>query len=368
MIETKQEKLADIIVNHSLKVQPQEKVLIITETTYPKDLVIKIINKIYEKEAFPFVKIIDSKIISKINENLKEEAIDTFVKLKQFEVDNYDSFITIRYSENDYEQKNENKKMCNLLGKKSIEVDDIRINKRKWVLLNYPSPLDAHKAKMGTVEFTNFAYDAMTVDYDKMYQELLPLKQLMEKTDKVKIVGYDTDITFSIKDIPAIICAGESNIPDGEVFTAPVKDSVNGYITYNTPSPYKGNVYTNVKLTFKDGKIIHATCDNDEEKLNEILDTDEGARYIGEFSLGVNQNILHPIGDILYDEKIYGSIHFTPGKAYKDAFNGNTSAIHWDLVRIGRSDYGNDSIYFDDVLIRKNGLFTIDSLQKLNKK
>lgn len=200
-----------------------------------------------------------------------------------------------------------------------------------------------------------------------MNEELKPLKDLMDKTDKVRLTGKGTDITFSIKDIPAIICSGECNIPDGEVYTAPVKESVNGIIKYNTPSPYRGNIFHNVTLEFKDGKIVKATCDEDKEELNKIFDTDEGARYVGEFSIGVNPVIRYPMGDILFDEKIIGSIHFTPGECYKDAYNGNRSAIHWDMVLIQREDFGGGNIYFDDKLIRENGIFVVEELKHLNK-
>jgi aminopeptidase len=188
----------------------------------------------------------------------------------------------------------------------------------------------------------------------------------MEKTDKVRVTGKNTDITFSIKGMPIIPCTGEKNIPDGEIYTAPLRNSVNGVITYNTPSPYQGNVYQNVSLTFKDGKIIEARADNDIEALNQIFDADAGSRYVGEFSLGLNPKILDPMGDILFDEKIIGSIHFTPGRAYKDSYNGNDSSIHWDMVLIQREEYGGGDIYFDDKLIRHNGLFVLDELKSLN--
>lgn len=367
ILENKIEKLSDIIINHSLKVEPNEKVLITMETMNPKNLVSNLIKKIYDKKGVPTIKIINPELSSLINENLNEETIDAIVKIKQFEVDNYDSFINIRCNTNDYEGKNLNQEMYKKLGAKTLKIDDIRINKRKWVLLNFPSELDAYKAKMTTPNFIDYALDAMTEDYPKMYKSLLPLKELMEKTDRVRIVGKDTDIIFSIKGMPAVICAGESNIPDGEIFTAPIKNSVNGYITYNTPSPYQGNIYRNIKLTFKNGKIENATCDGDNEELNKIFDSDEGARYIGEFSLGVNPKIMDPMGDILYDEKIFGSIHFTPGRCYHDADNGNISSIHWDLVAIGRSEYGGSEIYFDDELIRKDGYFVKEELKDLNK-
>ena len=155
------------------------------------------------------------------------------------------------------------------------------------------------------------------------------------------------------------------NIPDGEVYTAPVKNSVNGFITYNTPSIQSGVTYENIRLEFVKGKIVNATA-NDTEKLNKVLDTDEGARYIGEFAIGVNPYITTPMKDTLFDEKIKGSFHFTPGNSYDDAFNSNHSAIHWDLVCIQTPEYGGGEIWFDDCLIRKDGFFVISELEGLN--
>ena len=215
-------------------------------------------------------------------------------------------------------------------------------------------------------EYKDYAIKAMNFDYSIMEKDILPLKKLMEKTDKVRIVSPSTDISFSIKNMPIIPCCGTSNIPDGEIFTAPIKTSVNGQITYNTPSPYQNNIYNNVSLTFKEGKIVEATCDGDNEALNSIFDTDNGSRYVGEFSLGLNPLIIKPMGDILYDEKIIGSIHFTPGKCYDDAPNGNDSAIHWDMVLIQTKEYGGGELYFDDVLIRKDGKFVLKELEHLN--
>jgi aminopeptidase len=193
-----------------------------------------------------------------------------------------------------------------------------------------------------------------------------PLEKLMESADQVRITGPDTDLTFSIKGLPAIPCAGEMNIPDGEIFTAPVRESVNGIITYNTPAVYQGLTYEGIRLEFKDGKIIKATSSNDTERLNQTLNTDEGARFIGEFSIGVNPYILKPMKDTLFDEKICGSIHFTPGQAYQECDNGNRSAIHWDLVLIQRPEYGGGEIYFDGKLIRKDGRFVLAELEGLN--
>lgn len=223
----------------------------------------------------------------------------------------------------------------------------------------------AQLAGVSTEEYEDFYFKACLVDYDKMGRAMEHLEALMDRTDKVHIVSPGTDLTFSIKDIPCFGMHGNRNIPDGEIYTSPVKDSVNGYISYNCPSPYDGFLFRDVRLEFKDGKVVKATSNNT-EYMNEILDIDEGARYVGEFAFGVNPVINHPIGDILFDEKIAGSFHFTPGNSYDNASNGNKSAVHWDLIQIQTPEYGGGEIWFDDVLIRKDGLFVLDDLKCLN--
>lgn len=358
------EKLSSTIVNYSLKLKENETVLI---TSYNEclDLILSLIDEISKVGAIPFVRIKNDIINAKILGVTNDERIKVLKKLKDEEVKTYDAYINIRYTTNDYEQLNVNSDILKKIGGATLKSNQIRINERKWTLLNYPSRLDAYKAGMDSLSYKKFALEVMNLDYKEMNERIKPLKELMKKTDKVRIVSPNTDITFSIKGMPVIPCVGTSNIPDGEIYTAPIKDSVNGVITYNVKSPYNGTTFENVYFKFKDGKIIEANS-NQNEKLEEILNTDDGSRYIGEFSLGLNPKILDPMGDILFDEKIIGSIHFTPGSSYEDAFNGNRSSVHWDLVLIQRKEYGGGEIYFDDVLIRKDGLFVLPELLHLN--
>lgn len=358
-------KLANTIINYSLHLKENDRVSV-SFTKEATPLVEELIKEAKKVGAVMTLNMYDPKLNSLLAEGNTDERLIQLKKMREFEVENNDAFIAIKTSYNDYESKNVPIDMIRKLGEMTKDIDDTRINDREWVLLNYPSSLDAYKAKMTTTEFEEFALDVMTVDYKQMSEDIEPLKQLMEKTDKVRIVSPGTDLTFSIKGLPAVPCTGEKNIPDGELYTAPIKDSVNGTIAYNTPSPYQSNIYNNVSLTFENGKIVKATCDEDDEKLNEIFDTDEGARYVGEFSLGFNPKILKPMGDILYDEKILGSLHFTPGRCYADCDNGNKSSIHWDMVLIQREEFGGGEIYFDDVLIRKDGKFVLEELKVLN--
>ncbi len=361
------EKLAKIIVNHSIKVKENDRVLISYDGIEAMPLVKAITKEVINNKGVPSADYTNQDLDNYIKENLTDKIIENRANKMKYDVENYDCFVRICYCNSDYYDKNMDKEMKGRLLSKLDPYKEIRVNERRWVLLNYPSIVDAFKAHLTPEELYNFALDAMTIDYGKIYEDALPLKKLMEKTDKVRIVGPNTDITFSIKGLPAIICAGECNIPDGECFTAPVKDSVNGTITYNVPSPYQGEIFEHVSLTFKNGKIIEARSNNN-EKLKEIFETDEGARYVGEFSLGFNPMIKNPMGDILFDEKIAGSLHFTPGCSYDECPNGNKSKIHWDLVLIQREECGGGEIYFDDVLIRKNGIFVLPELENLNYK
>jgi aminopeptidase len=243
---------------------------------------------------------------------------------------------------------------------------DVRVPKTRWVVLRWPNASMAQLAQMSTEAFEGFYFDVCTMDYARMGEAMQKLKARMERTDKVQLKGPgDTDLTFSIKGMPAIPCAGKLNIPDGEVFTAPVRDSLNGVIQYNTPTMYRGETHENIRLVFQEGKVVEATSSNT-KKLNEVLDADEGARYTGEFAIGVNPYITKAMKDILFDEKIAGSVHLTPGDSYDEAPNGNKSEIHWDMVMIQTPEYGGGEIHFDGELVRKDGLFVPEDLKGLN--
>ncbi len=240
---------------------------------------------------------------------------------------------------------------------------DQRVKHTRWVVTRYPTHAAAQEARMSLDEYEDYLFSACCIDWKAESRKQDKLKKLMDAAKQVRIVAPDTDLRFSIEGLPGIKCDGRLNMPDGEVFSAPVRNSVQGYITYNCPSIYQGKEYNGVRFEFKDGRIVKASAGSDmTASLNRILDTDEGARYIGEFAIGVNPGIRRPMRNILFDEKIFGSIHFTPGQAYDECDNGNRSAVHWDLVRI----LSDGEIWFDDVLIQKNGRFVHRNLLELN--
>jgi aminopeptidase len=360
------EKLAKTLIQYSVKLQPGEKVLIEVlglELPLAKELV----RQAYLAGGQPFVSVKDYELLRELLLQCSEDQIQTMAKYEVDRMKDMDAYIGLRAGNNINEFADVPADKMQIWSKyyqTPVHFEE-RVKRTRWCILRYPNHSMAQLANMSTEAFEEFYFNVCTLDYQKMSNAMDALVELMDRTDKVRIKGPGTDLTFSIRGIPSVKCAGEMNIPDGEVYTAPVRDSVNGVITFNTPTPYAGFTFENVCLEFQNGKIVKATA-NDTKRINEILDTDEGARYIGEFSLGFNPYILHPMKDILFDEKIAGSFHFTPGSCYDDAYNGNQSSIHWDMVCIQRPEYGGGEIYFDDVLIRKDGLFVTDELKGLN--
>lgn len=360
------ENISKMLVKHSITVQPNDRVLIRVPVN-AIELGQYLFKAVLEKEGFPVIEYVDEQVGTLLLENYSANNMQKEVDNKLAYYKTFDCVITFRSKQNDYELANIDPIiMQNYMAKNAVISNQI-VNNTRWVLLDYPSDLMASKNKMSKAQYINFYNSVCLIDYPTLEKALQPLKDIMDKTKKVRITGPGTDIEFSIDGIGSIICAGKRNVPDGEVYTSPVRDSVNGKITYNTPATYGGDVFENICFEFENGKIVKATCSGDEQKLNSILDTDEGARYIGEFAIGVNPAISHPIGNILFDEKIHGSFHFTPGKAYEnEADNKNRSAIHWDIISIQRPEYGGGEIYFDDVLIRKDGKFMIESLKGID--
>ncbi|MDR3274303.1 MAG: aminopeptidase [Puniceicoccales bacterium] len=364
-MDNRYKNLADNLTKFSTNLQRDDNVLLdICEA--PEEMAIALIESVRECGAVPVLRMKTNRISRAMSLLCDKHVFETQADLALHEMKSMHAYIAIRGGNNIFEHSDVPQDKQKLVAGCMKKVLDWRVQKTKWVILRWPSESFAQQAKMSTEKFENFYFDVCTMDYSRMQAGMDALKNAMQSTDRVHILGNGTDLTFSIKGIPAIGCGGKNNIPDGEVFTAPVKDSVNGTISYNTPTVYQGMAFENIVLKFNDGKIVDAQAGNKTKQLNAILDSDEGARYVGEFALGFNPHILEPMCDILFDEKIAGSFHFTPGQAYEDADNGNRSQIHWDLVNIQRPEYGGGEIYFDDKLIRKDGLFVFDGPDKLN--
>ncbi|MDI9486929.1 MAG: aminopeptidase [Bacillota bacterium] len=359
-------KLAKNLINYSCDLKKDEKILI-EASGVDIEMVKALIREVYDKGGIPFVEISDNRIKRELLMGMTQINASLMAKYASCRMSEMDAYIGIRGGNNSLETSDVPSEKMRIYSKYYAHPvhHEIRVNKTKWVVLRWPTEGMAQQAGTSTEAFEDFYFKVCNLDYRKMDKAMDPFVELINKTDKVRIVAKDTDISFSIKGMGGIKCSGLRNIPDGEVYTAPIRDSVNGYIKYNTPSIHDGKEFKDVYFKFKDGKIVKSASNYDED-LKKILDIDEGARFIGEFAFGVNPYITKPMGDILFDEKINGSIHFTPGSCYEDCDNNNKSALHWDLVQIHTPEYGGGEIYFDDVLIRKDGRFVLKELECLN--
>ncbi len=369
MPDPRWETLAEILIQHSTRIEAGETLLVecfdLQDTTLPRLLV----QKAARRGASPLVDTKDTQVLRELVRNASEAQMRTFGEVERFRMERVDAYIALRGSRNVNEMADVPAERMNLYNThymKPVHFDQ-RIRHTRWCVLRMPGPGMAQQAGMSTEAFENFYFDVCNIDYPRLAKALVPLVRRMEVAREVHITGPETDLRFSIEGIPVVPCAGEMNIPDGEVFTAPVRASVEGRIRFNTPTIYQGASFDGVRLEFRAGRIVDADCTaGDAERLRRIFETDEGAGYIGEWSIGCNPRILHPMRDILFDEKIAGSFHLTPGNAYDEANNGNRSKIHWDLVQIQRADRGGGTIAFDGVPIRVDGLFVPEDLKALD--
>ena len=368
MLDPRVTRLAELLCDHSCQLTPDDR-LLIHAFDIPEEAVAEVVRVAQSRGAQVALRLESNLIRRQLMHGMTEANARTIAAIEAFEMENMTSYLALRGTHNYAEGSDVPGDIQKIWTKEYVQpvVFGIRVPKTKWAVLRWPTPGMAQQASMSTPAFEKFFFDVCTLDYAKMARACAPLQELMSVTDMVHIKGPGTDFSFSIKDIGAVACTGERNIPDGECFSAPVRDSVNGVVQFNTVSLYQGTEFSDIRYVIKNGRIEEATAGAQTAKLNEILDTDEGARYFGEWSLGFNPFVLHPMKDTLFDEKIAGSFHFTPGNAYDPpGGNGNQSAIHWDTVLIQRPEYGGGEIWFNDVLIRKDGLFVVPELEGLN--
>jgi len=367
MIDPRYTKLADLLVGYSTELKKNDRVLL-EMIDVPDEFSIELMRAARRAGAIPLIEVRHTRVTREmaLQTDTRHARLVRDVELSRMR--RMQAYIGVRGSANASESADVPGPLMRLYSKTTRPVQNWRVNKTRWCVLRWPTPSMAQAAGMSTEAFENFYFDVCTMDYRKMARAMIPLQKRMNRADRVRLKGPGTDLRFSIKGIGALLAEGKRNIPDGEVFSCPVKTSVQGCIQYNTPTIYSGAKFENVRLEFQDGKIVKASAGGNHARLNEILDTDAGARHVGEFSLGFNPYILNPMCDILFDEKIAGSLHFTPGQAYEDADNGNRSAVHWDLVLIQRPEWGGGEVWFDDELIRKDGLFVPRELRALNPK
>ena len=359
--------LAEQLIDYSVKLQAGEKIYIEIKGLEALELGKELVRVATLRGGVPFWYYNDETLSRGFIKYAAEEQFKAWGQFHRPIMEAVDAYIGVRGSTNPFDLADidaEHMKWHDQAYWDQVHLP-IRLQK-KWCVLRYPNPAMAQLAERSTEDFADFYFQVCTLDYARMSAAMDPLAALIEKTDRVEIKGPGTELSFSIAGLPPVKCDGGRNIPDGEVYTAPVRDSMNGVIQYNADSMRAGTLFKGIRFEVKDGKIVDATCEGDVAKLNELLDVDEGGRYFGEFALGVNPYITTPMLDTLFDEKIGGSFHLTPGNAYAAANNGNKSSLHWDLVLIQTPEWGGGEIYFDGELIRKDGLFVRPDLEALN--
>ncbi|MFM8656789.1 MAG: aminopeptidase [Chthoniobacterales bacterium] len=278
-MDSRYEKLADVLVKHSTALKPGEKVLI-EVSDVPDAMVIALVRAARKAKAVPFVQLQHGRVAREMAIGAVKEQIAVAAEIEMARMKKMDAYIAIRGSDNSTEMSDVAPETMKMIASTMRPVMNHRINKTRWVVLRWPSPSMAQLAQMSTEAFEDYFFRVCTVDYGKMRKGMEALKALMDSTDKVHIKGPQTDLRFSIKGIGSVICGGDRNIPDGEVFTAPVKRSVEGHVHFNVPSIYHGTVFEDVHLEFKSGRITGASAGRNTGKLTSILDADAGALHL----------------------------------------------------------------------------------------
>ena len=369
MPDPRWDALAEILLDHSTKLRSGETILVecfdLDDTTLPRLLV----RKAARRGAQALVETRDGRVLREILKNANADGMAAWGECDAQRMEKVQAYLALRGARNISEMSDvpaEKMELYNTHYLKPVHYER-RLKQTRWCVLRMPNPSMAQQAGMSTEAFEDYYFDVCNIDYPRLSKALRPLVARMEQARSVQIQGPDTDLRFSIEGIPVVPCHGLRNIPDGEVFTAPVKDSIEGQVRFNVPTIYQGHSFDGILLRFERGRIVEADCQGgDRDRLNRILDSDDGSRYTGEWSIGCNPRVIQPMRDILFDEKIAGSFHLTPGNAYESADNGNRSKVHWDLVQIQRPEYGGGIIAFDGEPIRIDGRFVPEDLRALD--
>jgi len=354
--------IADVITSHSLKIIPGDKVLI-DATDDCDDLIIAVVKSTQAKGGLPFVLHQSSRVRRAWLMGITDEQLASWYGSMYQLRKEMDCILTIRSQNNGFELADVPQEAIRKFAGMGISLGkNARKPTLRTSLIRYPTESFAQQCGMSTDACEEYFFKVCTLNYPLLHQEMEPLKAALDRASQVRILSPGTDISFSVEGIQCSISAGTWNIPDGETAMKIVRESVNGIISYNVPSNHQGFVFRDIKLTFKRGQVVGIEA-NDAKRMEAILDTDEGARYIGEFAIGVNPYLRRPIIDTLFDEKMAGSLHFTPGGTDKE---GNDSSVHWDIVQTHMPEYGGGEIYLDGNLWRKDGLFVDEPLKRLN--
>ncbi|MBR9691724.1 aminopeptidase [Candidatus Woesearchaeota archaeon] len=354
MTDPRVKRLAEILVNYSIKIKKRS-VINLSFGVDAKELALEVYKLILKKGAYPIVNPSVQGFAYAYYKNASKEQLNRFPKLAMYEAKMADGEIHIGADYNTREFTKIDPKKIALRRKITQKISDINIKKNNWVVCKFPTNSLAQDSEMSLEEFEDFVYDACLQDWEKESKKQEKLKRILDKGKRVRITADDTDLSFSIAGRQGIKCSGTRNMPDGEVFIAPVEDSTEGYIKYTYPAMYGGREVGGIYLRFHKGKVVEAKAEKGEGFLKQMIKTDAGAVKLGEFGIGVNYNIKQFIKQILFDEKIGGTVHLALGMAYPEGGGKNKSAIHWDMIKDLRK---GGKLFIDGKLIQKDGQFT----------
>jgi aminopeptidase len=360
-------KLADLMVNYSLGVKKGEKVLIRAHTV--AEPLIKAMNrKVLEAGGLPFLWLEYPGIEGDLLRYGSDEQIEFIPEPMNVLYSTYDCMIRVLADDNTRALANvDSDKMTRYAKARGpimkTYMDRSAKGELRWTLTAFPTNAFAQDADMSLEEYENFVYGACMPDandpvgyWQRFSAKQARLVKWLEGKKKVHLIGKDTDLRLSIEGRNFINCDCKVNVPDGEIFTGPVEDSMEGHVSFSYPTIYTTREVTGVQLDFKKGKVVKASATKNEEFLLKTLDTDEGSRYVGEFAIGTNEGIQKFTRQILFDEKIGGSFHMALGKGYPESGSKANSAIHWDMI----CDLRDGQIWVDDVLFYENGKFVVE--------
>jgi len=348
------QKLARILVEHSVRVKKGERIMI-SASSEAAPLILELYKQVIMKGAYPITKIDIPGISYQYFKNASTEQLKHLPEIAIYEMKLMDGWIGIGASKNLRELSKIDPKKISLRGKATHPVHEERL-KKKWVIVDYPTAAFAQDAGMSLVEFEDFLYGACIQDWKVIGKKMEKLRKVLQKAEHIRVVGKDTDISFSNKGRRWVVDCGLNNMPGGEIFTAPVETSVDGHIKFDIPSISAGKELVGVYLEFTKGKMVKATAEKNQDYLHALINTDKGSKYLGECGIGTNFNIKDSIRQILFDEKIGGTVHFAIGAAYPECNGKNKSAVHLDFIKDLRKE---GKIYADGRVIQNKGKFVI---------
>lgn len=367
MVDQRVAKLAELMVDYSLGVKPGETVMIRAHTT-GEPLVRELNKKLLSVGAHPFLMLEIPGIEGELMRIGTNEQIEYLHEPTKILYGKYDCMIRVLADDNTHALSGIDPAKVTLWQKArgplmKTYMERAAKGELRWVLTAFPTHAFAQDADMSLEEYENFVYGACMPDltdpvgYWRRFSERQDrLVKWLDGKKNVHLVSKDTDLRLSIEGRKFINCDARVNVPDGEIFTGPVEDSVEGHVAFSYPTIYNTREVNGVRLEFKKGKVVKASAEKNEEYLLSTLDIDEGGRYVGEFAIGTNEGIQKFTRQILFDEKIGGSFHMALGKGYPESGSKAHSAIHWDMI----CDLRDGQIWVDDVLFYENGKFVVE--------